>query len=420
MIRPVTLVCWILALSAGLYLYRAKHEVELIDQHIELIAKQTTDLRIESRGLLDEWIRLGEPEQLHKYSDEYLGLQPISPGQFARMSDLAARLPPTQPDPPQEQADVVAQSSGGATTGASSPDVRPSGDQAAAVQVTPAEAATIVPEQETAAGSDDIPVPPIPPAAIPVAAVSASAAPALPLQARPVTPRPADGQMEPETATDPHRGVAAGNGRDARGASDANGAGRATPVRTDQRIRSRSGQSGSGQSGSDQASPGQASGQAHSMPPLQAQAPRDVPGLPPLQAPGPTREVAQGPSRGPDPGQDLGRAPGQAPGPSVPRPAEARTADNRLNEPPREIRPIEAQPLQRQAAEPRGPGDPGLAARVRANGTGATGQVPMASAQGGSLLGMSRGSVPLPLPAPTPVNANWSGQAGTGSLGSGR
>src|SRR5580698_5948914 len=151
MIRPVTLICWVLALSAGLYLYRAKHEVELIDQHIDQIAKQTADLRVESRGLLDEWIRLGEPEQLHKYSDEYLGLQPISPGQFARMSDLSARLPPTQPDPPQEQADVVAQSSGGPSTGAASPDVPSSGDLTAGIQVTPAEAATAEPDRETAA-----------------------------------------------------------------------------------------------------------------------------------------------------------------------------------------------------------------------------------------------------------------------------
>ena len=111
MIRPVTLVCWILALSAGLYLYRAKHEVELMDQHIDRIAKQTADLRAESRGLLDEWIRLGEPEQLHRYSDEYLGLQPISPAQFARLSDLASRLPATQPDPPAEEANVAAQTS---------------------------------------------------------------------------------------------------------------------------------------------------------------------------------------------------------------------------------------------------------------------------------------------------------------------
>ena len=107
MIRPITVICWILALGAGLYLYRAKHEVELMDKHIEQIAKETSDLRTESRRLLDDWIRLGEPEQLHKYSDEYLGLKTIAPTQFARLSDLATRLPAPQADPPDEIEAVV-------------------------------------------------------------------------------------------------------------------------------------------------------------------------------------------------------------------------------------------------------------------------------------------------------------------------
>jgi hypothetical protein len=59
MIRPITMICWILALSAGLYLYRAKHEVELMDKHIDQIAKDTNNLRVESRRLMDDWIRLG-------------------------------------------------------------------------------------------------------------------------------------------------------------------------------------------------------------------------------------------------------------------------------------------------------------------------------------------------------------------------
>jgi hypothetical protein len=405
MIRPVTLICWILALSAGLYLYRAKHEVELIDQHIDQIAKQTADLRVESRGLLDEWIRLGEPEQLHKYSDEYLGLQPISPGQFARLSDLPARLPAPQADPPEEQANVVAQSSGGTSLGDPSPDDQSSGNQAG---IVPAEPGSAGRGQETAANADDIPVPPIPPAMGPVSATSASVATALPLQARPVTPRPADGQVEPETTRtrtaaspqgvdDPHTGVA-----------------RLVTSATAAEPRQAPQGPANGQPS------GQPGAQPHGLPPLQAQAARYVPGLPPPQTQGPTREVAQGPGRGPTQGQDLGRAPGQAPGQPVPRPAEARTADNRLNEPPREIRPIEAQPLQRQAAEPRGPGAEYGRQGPSQTEQAQTGQVPMAPAQGGSLLGMSRGSAPLPLPAPTPVNANWSGPPGTGSLGSGR
>ena len=403
MIRPITLVCWILALSAGLYLYRAKHEVELMDQHIDQIAKQTADLRVESRGLLDEWIRLGEPEQLHKYSDEYLGLQPISPGQFARLSDLSARLPAPQADPPEEQADVMAQSSGGASAGVSSPDDQSSGNQAGAVPVRPAAAD---PDRENAASADDIPVPPIPPATAPAAVAAASAATALPLQARPVTPRLTDGQMLPETTGT--RAAASPQSADAPH-------GGATRVKATTPVEPHQGPPGpvNGQASS------QPGGQAHGEPLPQAQGPRDVPGSPPLQAQGPTREVAQGSGRGPAQGQGSGRAPAQAPGQLVPRPAEPRTAENRLNEPSRETRPIESLPVPHQAVEPRGPaaqfGRPGQAQTEQAQ----TGQAPMAP-QGGSLLGMSRGSVPLPLPAPTPVNANWSGPAGTGSPGSGR
>ena len=108
MIRPITVICWILALGAGLYLYRAKHEVELMDKHIELLAKETTDIRADSRRLLDDWIRLGEPVQLQKYSDQYLGLKAISPPQFVRLADLPGKLPAPRAEPPEPPADAVA------------------------------------------------------------------------------------------------------------------------------------------------------------------------------------------------------------------------------------------------------------------------------------------------------------------------
>jgi hypothetical protein len=394
MIRPVTLVCWILALSAGLYLYRAKHEVELMDQHIDRIAKQTADLRGESRGLLDEWIRLGEPEQLHRYSDEYLGLQPISPAQFARLSDLAARLPATQPDPPAEAANVAAQTSGGAAAGASLHD-----EQSSALgSVVPVDA--LATEPEIQASADDIPVPPIPPATAPAIVTAVSTGTPLPLQARPVTPRPADGQTDadttrtrtgasPRVADDPHAGMA-----------------KVTPTAAEPH------QATLGIASAQ--APGQVGAQPHGLAPLQAQGPREVSGLPPLQGQGPTREAAQGSVRAVAPSPGLGRLAdsgnAQAPAQMALRPTELRAAENRLNESPREPRTTEPPPTQRQALEPRGPGN-------QFGRQGQTEQAQMAPAPGGSLLGMSRSSVPLPLPAPTPVNANWSGP---GSPGSGR
>jgi hypothetical protein len=415
MIRPITLVCWILALGAGLYLYHAKHEVELMDRHIDEIAKQTAQLRVESRGLLDEWIRLGEPEQLHKYSDEYLGLQPIAPSQFARVSDLAARLPPPQPDPPEDQADVVAQSSGSASAGVASPDDHPSGIQAGAVQLVPAAPAAADPESETATGGDDIPVPPIPPATLPVATTTASAVTALPLQARPVSSRLADGQTEPERT----RADASSPGTEEPHAVAAKVT-PATPGEPHQRPPGLI-------NAEDPGAP------ARGLPPLQAQGPRDVAGLPPQQAQGPIGEMAPGPARVPAQGQEIVRTPGQAGGSAIAgtpsqsgsRPADAhtadaRTADNRANQQPRETRPIEPQPTEHLAAAPRGTAIHGGRLGQAQTEQAEAGPSRMAPVQGSSLLGMSRGSVPLPLPAPTPVDANWSGPAGTGSLGPGR
>jgi len=189
------MICWILALSAGLYLYRAKHEVELMDKHIDQIAKDTNNLRVESRRLMDDWIRLGEPEQLRKYSDEYLGLKAVAPTQFVRLADLPNRLPTPRADPidtpgePEDQT-PVAQSD-------------PQAGEANSVNE---------------AAADDLPVPPIPPTAqlqTPTAQSSTAqsstvqssttqppalqpVAVSIPLQARPVTPRPPAEQQEQE------------------------------------------------------------------------------------------------------------------------------------------------------------------------------------------------------------------------------
>jgi hypothetical protein len=197
MIRPITVICWILALSAGLYLYRAKHEVELMDKHIEQIARETNDIRAESRHLLDDWIRLGEPEQLHKYSDEYLGLKTIAPTQFARLSDLPSRLPPPQADPVPEPPAPVAIATPDTRVASATPDTRvatATPDTRVATATPDSQAVTATDETEQA-DADDLPVPPIPPANLPsgtplLTAVSLPGV-TIPLQARPVTPRAA-------------------------------------------------------------------------------------------------------------------------------------------------------------------------------------------------------------------------------------
>ena len=266
-----------------------------MDQHIDQIAKQTADLRAQSRGLLDEWIRLGEPEQLHKYSDEYLGLKTIAPSQFARLSDLPSRLPPPEPTPPADQPDVVAQSPDSPESDATTADSvataaspNPAGP-AAAESSAPSQAATTDGDQMDEATADDLPVPPIPPATPPVTAVSFPAVTALPLQASPVTPRAATARQEPDaertlstaparTAEEPRIAPAKETPAEPRP-----GAPGSTPVLTAR------------EPGTTAPAGTRPGWQSRGLPPLQAQGTRGTQGLPPASqgsAPG----MAQGPS----------------------------------------------------------------------------------------------------------------------------
>ena len=175
MIRPITVICWVLALGSGLYLYRAKHEVELMDKYIVQIARQTDALRAESRHMLDEWIRLGEPEQLHKYSDQYLGLKTVAPAQFVRVTDLAGRLPPPRVLP-EGQVETLGVPRPGAVV-----------DRSGAVDAGMTGAGMTGTGTTDEADIDELPVPPVPPSAL----ASSSPAPTpTPVAPRPSEPRP--------------------------------------------------------------------------------------------------------------------------------------------------------------------------------------------------------------------------------------
>ncbi len=112
MIRPITILCGALAFGSFIYLYYAKHEVELMDKRIVELGKQTDIQRAESRRKLDDWIRLGQPEQMRKYSDEYLGLQTIQPTQFVRLTELAGRLPEARAFTAEEPMEAAEQQAG--------------------------------------------------------------------------------------------------------------------------------------------------------------------------------------------------------------------------------------------------------------------------------------------------------------------
>ncbi len=100
MIRPLTIVTFLMACGSGLYLYQSKHEVQVLDRTIEKSVHDTNALREQSRLLAAEWTMLNDPERLRQFSDTYLNLKSINPAQFTSLADLNSRLPaPQSPDP---------------------------------------------------------------------------------------------------------------------------------------------------------------------------------------------------------------------------------------------------------------------------------------------------------------------------------
>ena len=101
MIRPFTCVCMLLAGASGLYLYQSKHRAQMLDREIGRTIKQTETTRERIGMLRAEWALLNEPDRLTDLARQHLGLRTLAPGQFAALTDLAARLPaPVAPGTP--------------------------------------------------------------------------------------------------------------------------------------------------------------------------------------------------------------------------------------------------------------------------------------------------------------------------------
>jgi hypothetical protein len=100
MIRPITCFCFLLACGSGLYLYQAKHRVQLLDRQIEDTVQATDKLREQTRVLHAEWTLLNDPQRLQTLADQFLSLKTVQPGQFTSMADLDSRLPPVPPPAP--------------------------------------------------------------------------------------------------------------------------------------------------------------------------------------------------------------------------------------------------------------------------------------------------------------------------------
>ena len=94
MIRPMTCLSLVAALGAGMYLYQVKHNAQMLDRDINRTIKQAGESRDRIGLLKAEWALLNEPERLQTLATLHLPqLQSLQPTQFARLEDLASRLP---------------------------------------------------------------------------------------------------------------------------------------------------------------------------------------------------------------------------------------------------------------------------------------------------------------------------------------
>ena len=178
MIRPFTLLCFLLACGSGLYLYQSKHRAQMLDRQIEQTVRDTQAARDKTRLLEAEWTLLNDPERLRALSDQFLALKTVVPGQFTTMAELDHRLPPVlPPDAPREHPP----------------------EPAGMPQMTAPPVAQSAPEQAPAAAGAEAPAKPAVAQAKPTpsAAAASAVAAAVPpertpgTERKPVTPRPA-------------------------------------------------------------------------------------------------------------------------------------------------------------------------------------------------------------------------------------
>ena len=106
MMRPLSLICMLLAVGSGLYLYRVKYRAQLLDREISHTLKSADDARARAALLRADYALLNDPIRLQELVDTHLALKNTQPTQFTTLADFERRLPPiglAPPEPPPEQ-----------------------------------------------------------------------------------------------------------------------------------------------------------------------------------------------------------------------------------------------------------------------------------------------------------------------------
>ncbi len=92
MIRPVSLLCFIVAVVAGAWLYQVKHEAQLMDRDILRMQRQADLARDRIAILRAEWALLNLPDRLRDVAGRHLSLVKVEPSQYASMADFMRRV----------------------------------------------------------------------------------------------------------------------------------------------------------------------------------------------------------------------------------------------------------------------------------------------------------------------------------------
>lgn len=164
MIRPVTFVTFMLALSSGAWMFVVKHRAEQLDRQIGGVTAQIRGSEQRIRVLRAEWALETDPNRLARLAALFLPtLKPMAPDQLVTWAQLADRLPPPGtavpslplPPPLPDQLPNVAAPTIAAPTIAAPVIIAPSGPVAASQP--PASAPQIPPARLAAAHSTGAP-----------------------------------------------------------------------------------------------------------------------------------------------------------------------------------------------------------------------------------------------------------------------
>ena len=116
MIRPLTLLCALLAAGSGAYLFAVKHRSQMLDNQIAAISEASRLDAQRIRVLQAQWALETDPTRLQQLATQFTALQPMQPSQFVALAALRADLPPAGSAPPgsnpaepdQPQSDLIA------------------------------------------------------------------------------------------------------------------------------------------------------------------------------------------------------------------------------------------------------------------------------------------------------------------------